>query len=433
MNSHLSERASQSGGLSHAQPRVLFGVTGGIAAYKAVTAVRRLRQWGANVVVVPTHAALDMVGKTTWEAISGNPVHVDIPEEAHAVVHVNTGAQADLFVVAPGTAHTIAKLAHGLADNLLTASALVATCPRLIAPAMHTQMWEHPATQENIATLVSHGWSLIGPVNGQLTGSDSGIGRMEEPENIAHEAITMLEKLGFNAAGTPENTDLTWVISAGGTHEAIDPVRYIGNHSSGIMGVHIANAARACGHNVTLVAANITSTVLEKCAPGVTIVPVTSARDVHETMDHYAHAANVIVMAAAISDYRVVESATKIKRGGELTLRLEPNPDILHDLATNRRHPGQCVVGFAAETGDNTTSYLDYGKQKARRKGADLLVINKVGGGDGFGDVATTVTIVTSNATEEGSFSGTKIQVAQKIVETIERLSHNGTQKEERL
>ncbi|QJC21761.1 bifunctional phosphopantothenoylcysteine decarboxylase/phosphopantothenate--cysteine ligase CoaBC [Arcanobacterium buesumense] len=420
MNSkNVSQRASQSGGLSHAAPRILFGVTGGIAAYKAVTAIRRLRQWGADVVVVPTHAALDMVGKTTWEAISGNRVHVDVSENANDVVHVNTGAQADLLVIAPATANTIAKLAHGLADNLLTASALVATCPRLIAPAMHTQMWMHPATKDNIATMRRHGWELIGPETGQLTGSDIGPGRMSEPEDIAQRAIDILTERGFGTPAQPAETGQNWVISAGGTHEAIDPVRYIANHSTGIMGVELANAARARGHHVTLVAANLSADVLARCAPDIDVIPVVSALDVHDAMLRQTPRADVVIMAAAIGDFRVDQSTTKIKRGESLTIELKANPDILHEIAINRAKQDQCVIGFAAETGDEKKTYIDYGIAKAKRKGADLLVINQVGDGIGFGNVDTNVTIVSGKGQIVANATGSKPDVAEQIIETI--------------
>ncbi|QRV02946.1 bifunctional phosphopantothenoylcysteine decarboxylase/phosphopantothenate--cysteine ligase CoaBC [Arcanobacterium phocisimile] len=418
-------RASQPGGLSHAKPRVLFGVTGGIAAYKAVTAVRRLRQWGADVTVVPTRSALQMVGKTTWEAISGNQVRVEVWEDAADVVHVNTGASADLFVVAPATANTIAKFAHGLADNLLTNSALVATCPRLIAPAMHTQMWEHPATVANIELLTKHGWELIGPEVGQLTGADSGAGRMSEPEVIADRAIEILETQGYRSQYVGEPTGKTWVISAGGTHEAIDPVRYIANHSTGIMGVELANAALRAGHRVKLVGANISEQVRDTCLSGIEFVNVVSASDVYEQMDRLAASADVVIMAAAISDFRVASSATKIKRGRGLDLTFEENPDILHDLATNRRKNAQCVVGFAAETGDETHTYLEYGQQKAQRKGADLLVVNQVGNSAGFGDVDTTVSVVTGAGEIIKEYSGTKSQVATGIVSVIDQWCTN--------
>ncbi|USR80194.1 bifunctional phosphopantothenoylcysteine decarboxylase/phosphopantothenate--cysteine ligase CoaBC [Arcanobacterium pinnipediorum] len=415
------ERASQSGGLSHATPRILFGVSGGIAAYKAVTAVRRLRQWGAEVSVVPTHSALTMVGRTTWEAISGHKVRVDVWEDADQVVHVNAGAQADLFVVAPATANTIAKLAHGLADNLLTNAGLVATCPRLIAPAMHTQMWDNPATVANVKTLQDRGWELIGPQTGQLTGSDIGAGRMSEPEAIAERAIAILEERGFSGKTFAPSTGQTWVISAGGTREAIDPVRYIANHSTGIMGVELANRAVRNGHRAILVAANISSDIRSRCLPNVEIIDVVSARDVHDAMDKLAVNADVVIMAAAISDFHVAAAETKIKRGESLTLHLQANPDILADLGLHRRRENQCVVGFAAETGDETHSYLQYGQLKAQRKGADLMVINKVGNGSGFGDVDTVVSIVNNRGEIRAEYEGNKADIAAHIVLSIEQ------------
>ncbi|WP_253281943.1 bifunctional phosphopantothenoylcysteine decarboxylase/phosphopantothenate--cysteine ligase CoaBC [Arcanobacterium phocae] len=419
MGGNVNLRASQLGGLSHT-PRILFGVTGGIAAYKAVTAVRRLRQWGADVVVVPTPAALEMVGITTWEAISGNPVHVHVSEDAHAVVHVNTGARADLFVVAPATANTIAKFAYGIADNLLTASALVATCPRLIAPAMHTQMWEHPATQANVELLRQQGWELIGPEAGQLTGKDIGMGRMSEPERIAERAIELLQDRSFDVALDNIDADATWVISAGGTREAIDPVRYIANNSSGIMGVELANAAYRNGHRVILVGANLATDVRARCQPGIEIVSAVSAHDIQVEMQRLAPIADVIIMAAAIGDFHVVPSQTKIKRSEHVQLDLKANPDILRELAAHRQKSGQRIVGFAAETGDENQTYIEYGIAKARRKGADLLVINQVGEDIGFGDVHTRVSVVTGQGALVDTHQGNKPAVARAIVSTIE-------------
>lgn len=427
-------RASQSGGLSHSyRPRVLLGVTGGIAAYKSAILVRELKKRGADVVVVPTPAALEMVGRTTWEALSGNPVHVYTNEAAHEVVHVNTGAAADLLIIAPATANTLAKLAHGLADNLLTNSALVATCPVVLAPAMHTQMWENPATQANIATLNNRGYYFIGPEDGQLTGADSGVGRMSEPVDIARFAWRFLDtsipSAGINnqpvagASDTPVQRKII-SISAGGTHEPIDPVRFIGNRSTGRMGVSLANAAVAAGYTVRLAAANISHDVLATLDPSVSVTPVVTAGELHDQMTTWASDSDVVIMAAAVADFRAKPSATKIKRGGSLTLELTANPDILADLAQHRRRADQIVVGFAAETGDSTTDFVAFGKEKARRKGADLLAINLVGATVGFGDVATRLIIVDGAGDELRDVSGSKDAVARALIATIdERLN----------
>lgn len=415
MTDRINEmRASQPGGLSHSyRPRILLGVTGGIAAYKSAILLRELKKRGADVVVVPTPAALEMVGRTTWEALSGNPVHVYTGEAAHEVVHVNTGAAADLFIIAPATANTLAKLAHGLADNLLTNSALVATCPVVLAPAMHTQMWDNAATQANIAILRDRGFHIVGPENGQLTGSDSGIGRMSEPSDIAQFAWGLL-----GAHTVPSNGVIS--ISAGGTHEAIDPVRFIGNRSTGRMGASLANAALVAGYTVRLAAANIASDVLATVHPAVTVVPVISAADLQDQMAFWASDSDAIIMAAAVADYRVEPSSVKIKRGESLSLELTPNPDILADLAQHRRRAGQIVVGFAAETGDSTKDFITLGKEKAQRKGADLLAINLVGEDVGFGDVSTRLVIVDGEGNERGDVCGSKDDVARVLINVID-------------
>lgn len=400
-------------------PHVLVGVTGGIAAYKVAHLVRGLREWGADVTVVPTPASLTMVGTTTWEALTGHPVHVQIPEDAHDVVHVATGQQADLFIIAPATANTLAKLAHGLADNLLTASALVATCPILVAPAMHTEMWLNPATQDNVATLRERGYEIIGPESGRLTGSDSGPGRMSEPADILARAIALLSVDVMRRIGAGR----TITISAGGTREAIDPVRYIANRSTGRMGVAIANEAAKRGFSVRLVAANLDDNIRSLIDSSIAIVDVVSARDMQREMEAAAYESDIIVMAAAVSDYRVEESATKIKRGGELTLNLVENPDILKDLATNRRRDNQVVVGFAAETGDDTADFIAYGKAKAGRKNADVMVINHVGHDAGFGDVDTRLIVVDRAGELLADLPGSKTDVARGLLNTLDTLT----------
>lgn len=423
---------------------VVLGVTGGIAAYKSPAIVRALRDAGGDVHVVPTAAALQMVGRTTWEAISSHPVYVNVPEGVDKVSHVRLGKQADLLLIAPATANTIAKLAAGIADNMLTATALVATCPVVLAPAMHTQMWQHPATQANVATLRARGVQFIGPESGRLTGADSGPGRMSEPADIAAYALQILrEQRTQRAAASPEATaapeaaaspatpasptaDLLLpgkkvLISAGGTHEPIDPVRYIGNRSTGHMGVALANAARAQGAEVRLVAANITGDVLSQLDEQVTVTPVGTALELQQAMRAQADAADVIIMSAAVADYRpAAASVTKQKRNGEpYSLQLVENPDILADLAANRAHPQQLVVGFAAETGDSEHSALEYGIAKAASKGADLLVINEVGEQRGFGAGLTGVTIVTPAGKIVGTANGSKPEVATAILNAV--------------
>lgn len=433
-------------------PRVLVGVSGGIAAYKVPAVVRGLREAGVDVVVAPTPESLHFVGKTTWEALSGQPVHVDTREGAENVVHVRTGQDADLVLIAPATANTMAKVAAGMADNLLTASILVATGPVLMAPAMHTEMWNNPATQANIAVLANRGVQFVGPESGRLTGADSGIGRMSEPEDIVAAALGRLAQMDFAGnAETCENfgrtgegvapgaqrdaasgaqcdaapgaqRDLAGVsvtISAGGTREPIDPVRFIANRSSGRMGVQLAREAKRRGADVTLVTANIGQEVLADVPRGVAVRHVETALDLQEAMVECARTADVVVMSAAVSDFRVAQSSgTKIKRDGDLQLTLVENPDILAGLVKDRR-PGQVVVGFAAETGDEETTYVEFGRLKARRKGADLLVINQVGAACGFGDVETEVTIVNSAGQTVAEAAGTKSDVARAIIQSI--------------
>ncbi|MFP7696102.1 bifunctional phosphopantothenoylcysteine decarboxylase/phosphopantothenate synthase [Trueperella sp. LYQ143] len=427
--------------------RIVVGVCGGIAAYKTVAVVRALRAAGCEVQVVPTPNALEFVGKTTFEAISGHPVYVHTHEAADEVAHVRTGQNADMLLIAPATAHTIAKLACGLADNLLTATALIA--PRIaIAPAMHTEMWLHPATQANIATLVARGVHIIGPETGRLTGADSGIGRMSEPSDIVAQALHILDlelaKADQVIAATPPHisqpgdcatpaagssrpltasqtaaTGLSFIISAGGTHEAIDPVRFIGNRSSGRMGVELANAAVRAGAQVRLVAAHIDSRVRRDIDPRIAVESVSSADDLHQVMRQQSSSADVVIMCAAVSDYRVASrSATKIKRGGSISLDLVPNPDILKDLVAHRR-PQQTLVGFAAETGDEHTDFREYGRRKAQAKGADLLVINQVGENLGFGEGDTRVVIVDRHGEPRTELSGSKSEIAAAIITDI--------------
>ncbi len=424
-------RASQSGGPHH----VVVGVTGGIAAYKACILVRLLLKAGLDVTVIPTRAALDMVGRTTWEALTGKPVYTDVTDDAAGVAHVRIGQEADLVIVAPATANTMAKIRAGAADNLLTSTILVATCPVIIAPAMHTEMWFNPATQENVTVLRERGLDVLEPAVGRLTGPDSGPGRMPEPEDLAEYVLSRLSDDDELAPVPPSvsvatardevpTQDLVGchvVVSAGGTHEAIDPVRYIGNNSSGVFGVEIAAEALRRGARVTLAAANIPSSTLARAA-GATIVPVVSAAELHEAMDSAAQDADIIIMSAAVADFRpAAPAATKQKKTGESerVVELVENPDILADLAHNRRRDGQTVVGFAAETGDESGSVAEYGRQKAARKGADLMVINEVGTSKGFGNVSTSITLIDRAGSVYATGTGSKGQLARVILDTI--------------
>ncbi len=350
--------------------RVVLGVTGGIAAYKAVELLRQLTETGHDVTVVPTESALAFVGAATWSALSGKPVTASAWDDVHQVPHVRLGQQADLVVVAPCTANTLARVAHGLADDLLTNTLLTARCPVVLAPAMHTEMWEHPATQANVATLRSRGVLVVEPAIGRLTGADSGKGRLPDPEELAVLCRRVLARGGLALDLTGRRV----VVSAGGTREHLDPVRFLGNRSSGRQGHALARAAMARGAEVVLV----TSSALPDPA-GVKTVRVTSAQDLHDAVLAESVGADAIVMAAAVADYRPAERlATKRKKTDTLTVELVQNPDVLRALV-DARSPGQVVVGFAAETGDDHASVLEHAHAKLARKGCDLLVVNEVG------------------------------------------------------
>jgi phosphopantothenoylcysteine decarboxylase/phosphopantothenate--cysteine ligase len=360
------------------QPRVVLGVAGGIAAYKAVELLRRLSERGLDVTVVPTRAALQFVGAPTWAALSGKPVADDVWSQVHEVPHVRLGQTADLVVVAPATADLLARAAHGLADDLLTNVLLTARCPVVLAPAMHTEMWEHPATQANVALLRKRGVLVVEPAVGRLTGADSGKGRLPEPAELVEVCVRVLA----GAPGPESEQDLAGrrvVISAGGTREHLDPVRFLGNRSSGKQGYALARAALRRGAQVVLV----TSAALPD-PPGVSVRRVTSALELRDVVLAESKGADVVVMAAAVADYRPVERlATKRKKTQNLTVELVQNPDVLADLVAARgvdpAAAGQVLVGFAAETGDEDGSVLDHAKDKLARKGCDLLVVNEVG------------------------------------------------------
>ena len=367
-------------------PRVLLGVAGGIAAYKSVELLRRLTESGHSVRVLPTASALEFVGAATFEALSGLPVHTGLFVDVPSVPHVKLGQEADLVVVAPATADLMARAAQGRADDLLTAALLTARCPVVFAPAMHTEMWEHPATRANVATLRSRGVVVLEPAAGRLTGKDTGPGRLPEPAEIADLARLLLERpdaLPRDLAGRRV------VVSAGGTREALDPVRFLGNRSSGRQGYALARVAAQRGAVVTLIAAH----TADLAAPAaVEVVRVGSALELRDAMhaavkgDRGGKGADAVVMAAAVADFRPVASVEyKIKKGPAEPepLRLATNPDILVELV-GAREPGQVVVGFAAETGDQHADALHYGREKLTRKGCDLLVVNAVGDGQAF-------------------------------------------------
>lgn len=422
--------------------RILLGVTGGIAAYKAVLLLRLLREQGHAVRVIPTRAALEFVGAPTFEALSGEPVSTEVFDDVPGVQHVALGKGADLVIVAPATADFMARAVAGLADDLLTTTLLAARCPVVFAPAMHTEMWDHPATRSNVATLRERGVHVIEPASGRLTGTDTGPGRLPEPEDIAREALALVDAPSVGAPSvepveTPEAQDLTGrrvVVSAGGTREPIDPVRFIGNRSSGRQGVALAQAAAARGADVTLVAANLAQDVTDQVesvrgAAGrlaCTVVRVESTAELRSAVRAAGAAADVVVMAAAVADFRpAVTPDAKIKKvpgQGPAPIELLENPDILAELAHERLRPGQVVVGFAAETGDASGSVLDHGRTKARRKGADLIAVNAVGSGRGFGTDSNEVTLLDGTGEVVGSASGTKREVADAVWDAVVKL-----------
>ena len=391
---------------------IVVGVTGGIAAYKTVSLVRRLIGDGHDVHVVPTADALRFVGLPTWEAISRNPVTTSVHDDVPRVRHVALGQQADLIVVAPATANTMASMAAGLADDLLGTTLLASAAPVLIAPAMHTEMWRHPATVANLATLRSRGVEVIGPEDGPLTGGDSGPGRMSEPEAI-HARIVELLGRRVDLAG------LTVAVSAGGTREPIDPVRFLGNRSSGRQGVAVAAAAAARGARVILASANIEEAVLADAA-GSEIVPVGTAAELGEVMDRLAREADVVIMAAAVADFRVADVADgKLTKedGGIASLELVENRDILAGLTAARR-PGQVVVGFAAETASGA-ELVERGRRKRRRKGADLLAVNEVGWDKGFEAKDNHLVMIGINDEVVAEASGSKRAVADALLDAV--------------
>lgn len=397
-------------------PRVVLGVAGGIAAYKACSVLRSLTESGCDVRVVPTEAALRFVGATTWEALSGQRVTAEVWDDVPEVAHVRIGQEADLVLVVPATADLLARAAHGLADDLLTGVLLTAGCPVLMAPAMHTEMWQHPATRANVAILRERGVVVLEPAVGRLTGKDSGPGRLPEPSEIAAAARRLLDR------GRAARADLSGrhvVVSAGGTREPLDPVRYLGNRSSGRQGYALASAAAARGAQVTLVAANV-----ELPAPaGVEVTPVGTALDLRDAVLKAADGADVVVMAAAVADFRPADVAGhKIKKTDDPddapVVRLIRNPDVLAELV-GRRSEGQVVVGFAAETGDPAGDVLAHARRKLERKGCDLLVVNDVSQGRVFGRSRTQVTLLDRAGGATMVPEGTKEAVADSIWDAI--------------
>ncbi|WP_062386849.1 bifunctional phosphopantothenoylcysteine decarboxylase/phosphopantothenate--cysteine ligase CoaBC [Demequina iriomotensis] len=401
--------------------RVLLGVTGGVAAYKAAIVLRRLKEDGHTVRVVPTAASLQFVGRATWEALSGLPATADTFDNVPAVEHVRLGQQADLVLVAPATADFLGQLAHGEARDLLGNALLATRAPVVVAPAMHTEMWEKASTQANVATLRERGITVIEPAVGRLTGPDSGPGRLPEPEDIVAAAYAVVDggPLPPGASSVPwgDLVGLRIVISAGGTREPIDAVRFLGNRSSGHQGFALAEAARERGADVAVIAANVALPLGE----GIARVDVETSAQLADAVRAAAADADVVVMAAAVADFRPREvAATKIKKDGTgaLSLELVETEDVLRALV-EEAVPGRTVVGFAAETGDDAASALEHARAKARRKGAHLLVFNPVGEGRGFGDVPNRVTMLDAAGDEVARGAGTKLAVAHAVLDAV--------------
>lgn len=392
--------------------RIILGVGAGIAAYKSCELLRLLTESGHRVRVVPTPDALRFVGEATWAALSGEPASSSTWTDAHEVPHVRLGQSADLVLVAPATADLLARAAAGMSDDLLTAVLLTARCPVVFAPAMHTEMWEHAATRANVAVLRQRGAVVVEPAAGRLTGADSGPGRLPEPAELLRIALRVLDRGAAGLAADLEGRRV--VVSAGGTREELDPVRFLGNWSSGRQGYALAAAAAARGADVTLVAANV---ALDDPA-GAKVVRVTSACEMRDAVRAAAAGADAVIMAAAVADYRpAARNADKIKKTGAapVPISLVENPDILRELAASRPRPGQVIVGFGAETSD----LLGNGQAKLAAKGCDLLVVNQVGDGLGFGVTENEAIILGADGTQVHVPRGPKEALADAVWDQV--------------
>lgn len=400
--------------------RIVLGVTGGIAAYKAALLLRLMTEEGHEVHVVPTDSALNFVGKATWEALSGRPVYNDTFEAVDEVNHVLQGRHADLVVIAPATANSLAKAATGLASDLIGNILLTATVPVVMAPAMHTEMWENPATRANVATLRSRGVHVIEPAVGRLTGVDTGKGRFPEPDDIWSQAKAAVEQ--DSSADTLSGK--TVVVTAGGTREPLDPVRYLGNRSSGKQGVALAQAAARAGAQVTLITG-----AMDIAAPqhqNISVVHIESTRELLDAVLEHALDQDALIMAAAVADFRPATATdAKIKKEDDSsapTIVLEQTEDVLR-TTVEQRAAGQSlpemIIGFAAETGDANTTPLEYGRAKLHRKGCEMLVVNEVGVGKVFGQDDNDVTIVFADGRDDVTVRGTKVAVAEAIIDQL--------------
>ncbi|MCQ9342794.1 bifunctional phosphopantothenoylcysteine decarboxylase/phosphopantothenate--cysteine ligase CoaBC [Corynebacterium sp. 153RC1] len=404
------------------QRKVVVGVGGGIAAYKACHIIRLFKESGDNVIVVPTESALRFVGKATFEALSGNPVSTTVFDAVDEVRHVRVGKEADLVVIAPATADLMARAAGGRADDLLCATLLVATCPVVFAPAMHTEMWEHAATQANVERLRSFGMTVLEPAHGRLTGTDTGPGRLAEPQQIVDMANTLhaLRKLPRDLEGRKV------LITAGGTQEPLDPVRFLGNHSSGRQGFALAEVAAHRGAQVTLIAAH---TDALDTPVGAKVQRVHTAREMQQAVQEELSHHDVLIMAAAVADFRpTTEAGSKLKKGTDdanlMALSLMENPDILRGAveAAAQMDPRPVIVGFAAETGDEQHSALDFAHAKLAKKGCDLLMLNEVSEGKVFGQDRNRGYLLQKDGAVMEVPDGSKFEVASAILDRTREL-----------
>ncbi|MDQ0093625.1 bifunctional phosphopantothenoylcysteine decarboxylase/phosphopantothenate--cysteine ligase CoaBC [Paeniglutamicibacter psychrophenolicus] len=406
--------------------RIVLGVSAGIAAYKAALLLRLFKEAGHHVDVIPTIASLQFVGAATWEALSGNPVHTSVFEAVDTVNHVRLGQEADLVVIAPATADVLARAAAGMANDLLTGTLLATGAPVVMAPAMHTEMWEHPATVANVATLRSRGVHIIEPAVGRLTGKDSGAGRLPDPEEIFAAVSRYLEdEATSRSSGPGPLAGKIVAISAGGTREPLDPVRYLGNRSSGRQGIALAKAALAAGATVRFIAAHMDLPAPE----GVELSTASTARQLQGAVTEAARGADVLIMSAAVADFRPAEYVdAKIKKSddhADPVITLVRNPDILAMLIAQRAAEGRSgdlpplVVGFAAETGDAEAGVLEYGAAKLARKGCEMLVVNEVGENLTFGTDENTVTILFADGAQPVHASGSKDLVAATVIDAV--------------
>ncbi len=360
---------------------VILGVGAGIAAYKSADLVRRLQDRGYHVRVVPTPASLNFVGASTWEALTGRPVRTQVWEDVHEGAHISLAHDSDFFLIAPATADLIARIATGRADDLLTNLVLASDAPKMVIPAMHSHMWNDPATKANVETLRSRGFVVLEPDTGRLAGNDSGPGRFPETNRIIEEFDSM----------TGHKRDLVGrrvLVTAGGTREAIDPVRYIGNRSSGKQGLALARAAAMRGADVHLIAANMDTSAIH----GITVSNVESALDMREVLKDQFASCDVLIMCAAVADARPTQKLNeKIKKASFTSIELETNPDLLAEISTTKTN--QVIIGFAAETSD----HIESARSKMQAKGLDVIYVNDVSGGAIFGKDVTHGTILLRN------------------------------------